>query len=103
MILAAAIKYRIKKTDKEVVLCGCRHGDIFQQLEALGFNPRDEYEEIEQGFINHRGDFLNRWEAFCHAYQCGQLSSKIYHKKMDMYVGIKDAIHLPELISEDLW
>ena len=102
MILAAAIKYRIEKTGKEVVLCGCRHGDIFQQLEALGFDPGNGYEEIEQGFINHRGDFLNRQEAFCHAYQCGQLSSKIYYKK-NRYIGTKDAIKLPELISEDLW
>ena len=39
MILAAAIKYRIEKTGKCVVLCGARHGDVFDQLEALGFDP----------------------------------------------------------------
>lgn len=33
MILAVAIKYRIEKTGKHVVLCGARHGDIFEQLE----------------------------------------------------------------------
>ena len=37
MILAAAIKYKIEATGKEVILCGARHGDVFVQLEALGF------------------------------------------------------------------
>ena len=35
MILAAAIKFRIERTGKEVVLCGARHGHIFDQIEAL--------------------------------------------------------------------
>ena len=53
MILAAAIKYHIKKTGKDVILCGARHGDIFTQLEQLGFGPRDGYEEIEQLSLIH--------------------------------------------------
>ncbi len=58
MILAAAIKYYIEETGKEVILCGARHGDVFIQLEALGFKPRKGYKEIEQGFIDHKNNFL---------------------------------------------
>ncbi len=43
MILAAAIAYKITETDKTVVLCGARHGDIFDQLKGLGFEPRTGY------------------------------------------------------------
>ena len=63
MILAAAIKYYIEGTGKEVILCGARHGDIFTQLETLGFEPRKGYKEIAQGFIDHKNNFLTREEA----------------------------------------
>lgn len=97
MILAAAIKYHINKTNKDVVLCGCRHGDIFVQLEGLGFKPRQGYTEIEQGFIDHNGNFLTRKEAYEHAKEIGQLSNKIIsNSESDKGFGKK-------LISEDLW
>ena len=96
MILAAAIKYKIEKTGEEVVLCGCRHGDIFQQLRALGFEPGKGYKEIEQGFIDHNNKFYDRVNAFTYARMCGQLSEKIYDDKLRLYTE-------PELISEDLW
>lgn len=95
MILAAAIKYRIEKTGKCVVLCGARHGDVFDQLEALGFDPHFGYEEIEQGFIDHTGQFLTRTEAYEHAKQCGQLPWKIIHQR--------EEDKRFSLISEDLW
>ena len=95
MILASAIKFRIEKTDKEVVLCGARHGDIFRQLEPLGFDPRDGYVEIEQGFIDHHNNFLTREEAYEHATEIGQLCCRVAHERKTTY-GTK-------LISEDLW
>ena len=95
MILASAIKYHITSTDKDVILCGARHGDIFIQLEALGFNPREGYEEIEQGFIDHHNNFLNREEAYYHAKECGQLCAKI--------ISDRESKHGLQLISEDLW
>ena len=98
MILAAAIKYRIEATNEDVILCGCRHGDIFMQLKKLGFEPRKGYEEIEQGFITHKNEFLNRKEAFEHAKQCGQLCEKLIDAREEgrEIGGIN-------LISEDLW
>lgn len=95
MILASAIKYHINKTDKDVILCGARHGDIFIQLEQLGFNPREGYKEIEQGFIDHHNNFLTREEAYEHAKMCGQLCAKIIYERESSF-GKK-------LISEDLW
>ena len=98
MILAAAIKYKIQSTGKEVILCGARHGDIFKQLEGLGFGPRDGYEEIAQGFIDNHNNFLTRKEAFDHAKFCGQLADRIIYDRENGRIpgGLK-------LISEDLW
>lgn len=50
MIIAAAVKFYIKKTDQEVILCGLRHDAVFKQLKALGFRTHDGYKELEQGF-----------------------------------------------------
>ena len=97
MILAAAIKYKIESTGKEVVLCGARHGDIFVQIEGLGFDPHNGYEELEQGFIDHNNNFLNRKEAFEHAKACGQLANKIVYEREHGGCGGLN------LISEDLW
>lgn len=97
MILAAAIKYKIEATGKEVVLCGARHGNVFEQLEALGFKPRKGYEELEQGFIDHKNNFLTREEAYEHAKMCGQIC------EMRIYEREKDTIFRKKMISEDLW
>ena len=97
MILAAAIKYNIEKTGKEVILCGARHGNIFEQLEQLGFEPKKGYEEIEQGFIDHNNNFLTRKEAYEHAKMCGQLCAKIINDRESGCVGGRN------MISEDLW
>lgn len=95
MILAAAIKYKIESTGKEVILCGARHGDIFVQLEGLGFKPHSGYIEIDQGFIDHHNNFLTRQEAFEHAKMCGQLAAKTKYER--------EKLNSFSLISEDLW
>ena len=97
MILAAAIKYYIEDTKEEVVLCGCRHGDIFRQLKGLGFEARKGYKEIEQVFINHKREFLDRKEAVIHAKEYGQIAEITLEYKE------KHSILPNELISEDLW
>lgn len=97
MILASAIKYKIESTGKEVVLCGARHGDIFAQLEALGFKAHKGYKEIEQGFIDHHNNFLTRREAFEHAKMCGQICANIIYERENESVFDKN------MISEDLW
>lgn len=97
MILASAIKFHIEATDSEVVLCGARHGDIFNQIKALGFEARKGYEEIEQGFIDHKNNFLTREEAYEHAKMCGQICEKIIYEREEKNIFGK------QMISEDLW
>ena len=97
MILASAIKFHINTTGKDVVLCASRHGDVWEQLDALGFEPRKGYEELEQGFIDHNNNFLTREEAYEHAKACGQVCQKIIYDREHGVVGGR------KLISEDLW
>ena len=73
MIIAAAVKFYIEKTDQKVVLCGLRHDAQFRQLAALGFEPKVGYKELEQGFITTDGEFLNREQAYYHAVSCRQI------------------------------
>ena len=87
MIIASAILFHIDKTDKDVVLCGLRHADIYKQLKLLGFKPKQGYKEISQGFINDAGNFLSREEAYIQALLSGQISEKSNKS----------------LFSEDLW
>ncbi len=89
MIIAAACKIRIN--NNEVVLCGVRHGSIFEQLIQMGFSP-DDFEIMEQGFVTHEDIFLNRKEALTHAISCGQICARLIHDNT-----------FSELISEDLW
>lgn len=97
IILASAIKYYIEDTDKEVILCSARHGNIFEQLEGLGFNSRKGYKEIEQDFIDHKNNFLTREEVYEHAKMCGQISENIIYERENGGVGGR------KIISEDLW
>ena len=97
MILAAAIKCYVTKTNSEVILCGARHGDCFAQLNTLGFSPHIDYLDIEEGFIDNHNNFLTRQEAFNHAKEIGQLSSKIVYEREHGEIGNN------KLISEDLW
>ena len=92
MILAAAIKFYIDKTDSYVVMCGHRHHNVFEQLKLLGFSPMKEYKEIAQGFIDDKNHFLTREEAYDHAVECGQIED-------DREVGTS----VGRLMSEDLW
>ena len=98
MILAAAIKYKVKATNKIVILCGARHGNVFDQIHALGLKEPDDIEEIEQGFIDHKNKFLTREQAYKHAKRCGQLADKLIYDYEKTDHHSKAA-----LISEDLW
>lgn len=95
MIIAAAVKFMIPSTGNEVVLCANRHCNVFNQLKLLGFNPKQCYIELEQGFIDHDNNFLSRTEAYYHAKKCNQLSKEVLLK----YENQKDK----EIFSEDLW
>ncbi len=82
MIICAAIKVRFVRADKiiEVVIPGLRHGHIWELMADLGVPAKRE--EIE-GFIDHTGAFLDRYEALAHALVCGQLSDTVRTEKVE--------------------
>lgn len=96
MILCAAIKFHIDKTDKNVVIPCWRHGEAYKILRDLGFGAKDGYKEIEQGFITTENEFLNRREAYVHVVRCGQLNQTTLWYKEDHGDGY-------ELYSEDIY
>ena len=95
MIICAAIKIQIEGLDHETIIPCRRHGDAFHILKDLGFTPKVKYKEIAQGFINHKGEFLDRKEAYIHALECGQLSATTRE--------CKRTNRETELYSEDLY
>lgn len=75
MIICAALKLQVEGLDHETILPCWRHGKGFQILADLGFQPKTGYKVLEQGFINHKGEFLNRKEAFEHVKEIGQCNA----------------------------
>ena len=58
MIICAALKIQVEGLDHDTILPCWRHGKGFQILEDLGFQPKKGYKVLEQGFINHKGEFI---------------------------------------------
>lgn len=94
MIICAAIQITFNRSGKpvEAVVPGYRHGNCWELMATLGV-PADR-EEVE-GFLNHKGEFLDRYDAFDHALQCGQLSDTTRTTKAEK--GER------QLYSEDLY
>lgn len=78
MIICAAIK--IEKTDnfgnplESIIICGHRHGDCFKMIGNLNEKWK-KGNSVIQGFINHKGEFLDRKEAFEHIKEIGQCNT----------------------------
>lgn len=95
MIVCAAIKIKFIDVDhkvKELIVSGHRHGNCLEVAKYLCLN--ETLEKI-QGFINHKGEFLDRKEALSHALECGQLSETHRYYQEDH--------NIDELYSEDLY
>jgi hypothetical protein len=100
MIVCAAIKiineelYGVKlDKPEELIVCGHRHGNCLEVISQLG--ARWGGRKKIQGFINHKGEFLDRKEALSHALECGQLSATHRYYWEDHNIN--------ELYSEDLY
>ena len=89
MIVSAAVKLILDDyAGTEVCIPVHRHKDgkvIGEKL--LGYKPFVD----EEGFLTDKGEFLDRWEAADHAYECGQLIETAEEPRID------------RLMSEDLW
>ena len=77
MIICAALLVQIEGLDHTTIIPCRRHGDGYVILKDLGYAPKSAYEIIEDGFITHTGEFLDRMEAYKHADECGQLSESV--------------------------
>lgn len=95
MIVCAAIKIEFEDSRchrKELIVCGHRHANCFEVINEL-----DKTRIISQiqGFINHKGEFLDRKEALVHALEIGQLSQT--------HIDYQRDNHINEMFSEDLY
>lgn len=89
MIVSAAVKIMDYRQNKEIIIPCHRHCDAFYILKEFGYKPHQEYKELEQGFLDDKGNFLNRVEAWYIAKENQQL------------MVIDPTCHT--LYSEDLW
>ena len=94
MIICAALLVQAEGLDHTTIVPCHRHGDGFKILIDLGHMP-NTCKVVEQGFINNKGEFLDRTEAFKHAAECGQLAETTRWYKFDH--------NDTELYSEDLY
>lgn len=98
MIICAAIKIQFKNKyghDETVIVHGLRHGDCFTTMTKMSdLPPRSERIEV-QGFVDNRGIFYDRLEAYHAARAMNQLSATIIKYKEDHNEN--------ELYSEDLY
>lgn len=95
MIVCAAIKIEFEDDRchrKELVVCGHRHANCFKVIHELN---KTRTISTVQGFINHKGEFLDRKEALAHALEIGQLSQT--------HIDYQRDNHINEMFSEDLY
>ena len=95
MIICAAIKIKFVDSEdnvNELVICGHRHADCFKIIRHLN-NKHTQWSE--QGFINHKGEFLNRKDAFEYVKEIGQCNATQRWYWQDT--------NQTELYSEDLY
>ena len=95
MIICAAIDITFVNSKDEVVnliVCGHRHCDCFKTIRQLD-NKHTQW--TVEGFINHRGEFLDRKQAFEHVKEIGQ-----YNETQRYYW---EDHNQDELYSEDLY
>ena len=65
------------------------------KLAAVADPEEKRHIGAEEGFINHRGEFLTRDEAYNHAIECGQIPAELRHLKAQR--------NETALFSEDLY
>ena len=90
MIICAALLIE-NKEQEEIVLPCWRHGIGYEIIRELHI----EGKVLKEGFMNHEGKFLDRYDALVHVMECGQLTQANRWYKEDN----REA----ELYSEDLY
>ena len=75
MIICAALEVQVEGLPYTTIIPCWRHGKGYEILRDLGNAPRTGHKVLREGFINHKGEFLNRKEAFQHVNEIGQCSA----------------------------
>ena len=94
MIICAAIQVQFERNGRKVetVIHGLRHANCWETMATLGIPVQHTEEE---GFVDHENRFLNRYDAFAHALECGQLPATVRTHKAEQ--------RETQLYSEDLY
>lgn len=74
MIVNAAVKIFDKKQNKEIIIPCHRHCDAYFILKSFGYKSNIDYYTMSQGFLDEKGSYYNRVEAWYHAYDCHQIT-----------------------------
>ena len=95
MIICAAIKVQMERGGRsvETVIHGLRHANCWELMADMGIQANPT--EVVEGFVDSQDRFLNRYDAFNHALECGQLSATVRDCKAER--GER------QLYSEDLY
>ena len=97
MIICAAIKIEFTNQyniPEKVIIHGLRHGDCYTTIAKMNLPPKKDRTETE-GFVDNRGIFYNRLEAYHEAMAMHQLSATT--------IAYKSQCKENELYSEDLY
>ena len=95
MILIAAIRIKNANTVDGYTVIPCwRHSFGYAILQELRPNEK-LYIGAEEGFLDHRGKYLSREDAYLHALECGQTSAELRQ--------LKASRNETMLFSEDLY
>lgn len=83
MVVCSAIRVLIERNGipVEAVVPGIRHADCWNLLATLGYPVARQ--ESAEGFLDHKGIFMDRLDAYDHAFVCGQLSATTLESKCE--------------------
>lgn len=95
MIIQSAIMI-----NREKYYTGKRHGDCFDKMKQVGYKFKID-DNLVEGFITDELKFLNREDAYYHAYENGQCEMKTLDGKV--YCEGLTPSNVLILASEDLW
>ena len=95
MIICAAISLTYKNKNNQLlgtIICGHRHSNCYATMQHMDVATKVN---VTEGFINHKGEFLDRKEAFKHVQEIGQCTATQRYYWEDH--------NQTELYSEDLY
>ena len=85
---------------KHITIPCHRHCDAFLILKEFGYKKDQDFKEIEQGFLNEHGEFLNRIDAWYEVKRCNQFTQE-YKDELAQETYHPDTHR--QLFSEDIW